>query len=196
MGGHGGGEFGGGEWHGGDGRGFHNGGWGWHHGHDHDHDGFFFWGGGPFWWGDPYWWWWPASYGYDDYDYYGYPPAYYYDYGPAYPYNYPLSAYPEYDGRDYLKLGHDSGTALRLGTVTHEWLVEYLRAYIANAPLSIRDDFRRGFIAGYGHGGHSVLKRALKEARRPAPPAPPPQQAPTQQTTLPSAQSSASPKQP
>jgi hypothetical protein len=180
-GGHGGGGFGGGGhegggfggWHGG-GHEFHGGGWGWHH-HGYGYGGFFW--AGPFWWGYPYWWWPPY---YDYYGYYGYPPPYYdypaYDYygyagTPAYQYGgNPPSAYPEYDGRDYLQLGHDSGKALRLKTVSQEWLVEYIRAYIINAPLSVRDDFRRGFISGYGEGGGTVLKKAAEEARHPTPP--------------------------
>jgi hypothetical protein len=67
-------------------------------------------------------------------------------------------------------LGHDSGKALRRNTVSRDWLVEYLRAYIVNAPPSVQDDFRRGFIAGYGEGGQKVLKEAVKEARQPEPP--------------------------
>jgi hypothetical protein len=68
-------------------------------------------------------------------------------------------------------LGHDSGMALRQKTVSEDWLVEYLRAYIVNAPLDVRGDFRRGFVAGYGDGAASVLKKAIKEARHPPPPA-------------------------
>jgi hypothetical protein len=180
-GGHGGGGFGGGGWHGG-GRGFYGRGWGWHHrGYGYGFGGYFW--GDPFWWGYPYWWWpgdyygyygYPSAYdyGYPPYDYYGYeePPAYQYGNPPSvYPEN-PASVYPEYDGRDYLKLGHDSGKALRLKAVTYEWLVDYIRAYIINAPLSARDDFRRGFISGYGEDGKSVLKKAVEGARRPIPP--------------------------
>ncbi|HTS18787.1 MAG TPA: hypothetical protein VMP11_14530, partial [Verrucomicrobiae bacterium] len=146
--------FGGG--HGYAGRGFY----GYGHWHGHGHGGFYggfwcFWPG--WWWGGPYWW----PYDYDGYyDDYGYPGPYDYD-----------GAYPQYDDRDYLMLGHDSGRALRLHTVSQDWLVEYLRAYIINAPLDARDDFRRGFVAGYGDGASSVLKRAIKEARHPPPPA-------------------------
>ena len=66
-------------------------------------------------------------------------------------------------------LGHDSGKALRLKTVSQDWLVEYLRAYTINAPLSVRDDFRRGFVSGYGDGAESVLKKAIQEARHTKP---------------------------
>lgn len=135
----------------------------WNHGRFHDHFGFFFWGG-PLWY--PYYW---PPYSYYDYrydysdPYYGYynynPPAYYYRGG--------APDYREYDGRDYLTLGHDSGKALRLKTVSRDWLVEYLRAYIINAPPSVRDDFRRGFISGYGEDAEAVLKKAAEEANQP-----------------------------
>jgi len=163
-GGHGGGGFGG--WHGG---GWHGGGWGWHGGHYHG--GYLCFGGGPFGWGYPYWWWPPYDY-YDYYDDYGYPPPYGYEYdgAPAYQYGSAPPASLEYDGRDYLQLGHDSGKALRLKTASQDWLVDYLRAYIVGASPSARDDFRRGFISGYGDGGENVWNKVLEEAQRPAPP--------------------------
>jgi len=140
------------------------------HDHFHDHGYYGFCGFWPGWsWGWD--WWWPYDYG-AYYDYYDYPGPYYYgDYSPGYYSGGALPAYPQYDGRNYLMLGHDSGKALRQKTVTQEWLVDYLRAYIINAPLEVRDDFRRGFISGYGDGAKSVLKKAIKEARRPKPPA-------------------------
>jgi hypothetical protein len=156
------GGFGG--WHGHDGHGHFG------HGGFHDHFDFFF--GWPLVW-YPYYW------GPYYYDYY-YPPPYDYDYyyrcypAPTYSYgdNTQGYAYPEYDRRDYLTLGHDSGKALRLQKVSRDWLVEYLRAYIINAPPSARDDFRRGFISGYGDDAESVLKKATEEARQQI--APPP----------------------
>ncbi len=151
---HDGGGFGGG--HGSGDRAYHG------HGHYYGH-GYYggFYGFWPGWFGGPYWW---PPYYYDDYyDYYGYPPPYY-DYGGNPP------AYPQYDGRDYLMLGHDSGKALRLKTVSRDWLVEYLRAYIINATASARDDFRRGFISGYREGSEAVWKKAFEEARHPNPP--------------------------
>ena len=106
------------------------------HGHYYGHRYYGFYGFWPGWFWYPYWW--PA---YDYYDYYGYPPPYYdYDNGPTYFSGGNPPLYPQYDGRDYLMLGHDSGKALRLKTVSQEWLVDYLRAYIINAPLSVRDD--------------------------------------------------------
>jgi hypothetical protein len=149
---HGGGGFGGyGGWHGAADRGYY--------GHGHGHYGFYWFWPGAFW--GPYWW--PPYYYDGSYDYYGYPPPYYdYDNAPA--------PYPQYDGRDYRRLGHDSGKALRRKTVSQDWLVEYLRAYIINAPLSVRDEFRHGFISGYGNGARSVLKEAIQEARLPKPP--------------------------
>jgi hypothetical protein len=113
---------------------------------------------------------WPGWYGYYD----GWPPYYYDDYydNYGYPTYYPENTppdYPQSDSRDFLMLGHDSGKALRLKTVSQGWLVDYLRAYVINAPLNMRDDFRRGFVSGYGDGAESVLKQAIHEARHPKP---------------------------
>jgi hypothetical protein len=161
----GGGGFGG--WHGRDDRGHFG------HGGFHGYYGFYF--GWPLAW-YPYYW------GpYYNYDYY-YPPPYQYDYyngyypAPTYSYsdNTQRYAYPDYDRRDYLTLGHDSGKALKLQKVSREWLVDYLRAYIIYAPPSVRDDFRRGFVSGFGDGAESVLQKAMQDAGQPNPPGPPP----------------------
>jgi hypothetical protein len=140
--------------------------------HGYGHYSFFF--GWPLVW-YPYYW--GPYYSYDyyyprpyDYDYYnGYYPVPTYSYGD----NSQGYAYPKSDRRDYLTLGHDSGKALRLQKVSREWLVDYLRAYIIYAPPSVRDDFRRGFISGYGDGAESVLQRATQDARQPSAPPPP-----------------------
>jgi hypothetical protein len=152
--------------------------------HDHGHFGFFF--GWPLVW-YPYYW---GPYYYSDYGYY-YPPQYDYDYyyryypAPTYSYgdNAQSCAYPVYDRRDYLTLGHDSGKALRLQKVSREWLVDHLRAYIINASPSVRDDFRRGFISGYGEGAESVLPKAVQDARKPNPPPPHAGTAPKSEST-------------
>jgi hypothetical protein len=142
--------------HGGD---FHGGG----HDHFHDHSDFFFFGAFPFWcpyYGSPY--------------YYDYPPPYYYygDYAPRYYYDSgpPVSYYndrPANDTRTYLMLGHDSGKGLRNKTVTWGWFVEYLQAYIVNAPPWARDEFQRGFLAGYGDKAESTYKKGIEQARQP-----------------------------
>jgi hypothetical protein len=61
-------------------------------------------------------------------------------------------------------LGHDAGKALKSKTVSRDWLVEYLRAYIINAPASARDDFRRGFTSGYGEKAEAVFQKAMQDA--------------------------------
>jgi hypothetical protein len=139
--------------------------------HGYGRYGFFF--GWPLAW-YPYYW---GPYYYSGYGYY-YPPQYdyYNQYTPAPAYSYGDNtqsyAYPTQDGRDYLMLGHDSGKALKLQKVSREWLVDYLRAYIANASPSVRDDFRRGFISGYGEGAESVLEKAMHDVQQPNPPLP------------------------
>src|SRR6266446_7070758 len=111
-----------------------------------DRSSFFFVGAFPFWypyyWPPYYYYDYPPPYYYDDY-YYG--PRYYYDYGPSTSsYSAPNPGYSDYDGRSYLTLGHDAGKALEANRVSWDWFVEYLQAYIINAPSWVRDDFRRG----------------------------------------------------
>ncbi|HUI08387.1 MAG TPA: hypothetical protein VL486_15410 [Verrucomicrobiae bacterium] len=101
-------------------------------------------------------------YDYPDY-YYDYPPPYYYYY-PAYPYS--GTSYPApVDGRTYLVLGHDWGKDLRLDIVAWNQFVTYVKAYITNAPAGARDDFRRGFVSGYGRNAEATFAKAVKAAR-------------------------------
>jgi hypothetical protein len=133
----------------------------------HNRSSFFFFGAFPFWY--PYYW--PPDYYYYDYPppyyYYGdynYAPRYYYDSGPPVSYyNDRNTSYPAYDGRSYLMLGHDAGKGLRKKTVTWDWFVEYLKAYIVNAPPWARDDFQRGFVAGYGDNAESMYKKGIQQ---------------------------------
>lgn len=140
-----------------------------HFDHDHFHGrpGFFFVGAFPFWYpyyGSPYYYYYydyPPTYYYDGYNY---APQYYYDSGPVVSYNDRAPVYPANDTRSYLVLGHDAGKGLRNKTVTWNWFVEYLQAYIVNGPSWVRDDFQRGFISGYGDGGESVFKKGIQQA--------------------------------
>jgi hypothetical protein len=157
-------------WGGDHGGGFHDGGR-FDHDRFHHHDGdFFFFGAFPFWYpyyGSPYYYDYPPPYYYDD-GYY-YTPRYYYDSDPSVSYYGDRTAtYPAYDGRSYLVLGHDSGKALKKKTVSWNWFIEYLQAYIVNAPSWSRDDFRRGFVSGYGDGAESVFRKGFQQARQPS----------------------------
>jgi hypothetical protein len=150
-----------GHWGGDHGGGFNGGG--------HDRSGFFFYGAFPFWY--PYY---SPSYYYYDYPppyyYYGdydYAPRYYYDSGPpASYYNDRNPVYPANDTRSYLMLGHDAGKGLRNKTVTWDWFVEYLQAYVVNAPPWARDDFQRGFVAGYGDNAESTYKKGIQQVEQ------------------------------
>ncbi len=171
-----------GHWHGDSGGyygGYHG---GYYHGGYWGNGGWGFYFGGPLWW--PYYsWGWPyyssypyypgtAYYQYPDYSYSATPPPVYY-YDGAYSYQQP--AQPQ-DNRSYLVLGHDWGKDLRLETVTWDWFVQYLRAYVINAPPGVRDDFRRGFLNGYGENADAALDKAMQQAAQPPPgniPAPP-----------------------
>ena len=104
-------------------------------------------------------------YYYPDYYYY-YPPPYYYGpdyYYPSYSYNGGSYSAPV-DRRTYLQLGHDWAKDLRLDIVTWDQFVTYVKAYIVDAPAGARDDFRRGFVAGYGENGGAAIEKALKDA--------------------------------
>ena len=131
---------------------------GWHGGYYHNHPGFFFVGAFPFWY--PY-------YGSPYYYYYGSPPPYYYGApAPSASQNYAPPLYPTNDSRNYLMLGHDSGKALKLKSASWNWFVEYLQAYVVNAPSWEQDDFRRGFISGYGDDGESAYKKGIEQAQQ------------------------------
>ena len=119
----------------------------------HDRSFFFFDFGFPFYY-YPYYYY-PAPYGY----YYG--PDYYYD--PSYSYNGASYSAPV-DRRTYLQLGHDWAKDLRLDIVTWDQFVTYVKAYIVDAPAGARDDFRRGFLAGYGENGGAAFEKALNNA--------------------------------
>ncbi len=111
----------------------------------------------------------PPSYDRDDYD--CRQPSYYYEDNPPTCYLDPSAQdYPPYNsGREYLVLGYDSGKALRLKAVSQNWLIEYMRTRLVDAPLNGRQDFRRGFVSGYGNGATSVLEEAIQGARQPEP---------------------------
>jgi hypothetical protein len=135
------------------------------HDHFHGHSSFFFYGGFPI--GYPYY---GAPYYYYDYPYYYdryyYAPQYYYDNGPTVSYNDRSTAYPSDDSRSYLMLGHDAGKSLGNKSVTWDWFVEYLQAYIVNAPQWVRDDFQRGFVSGYGSGADNAFAKGIQQAAR------------------------------
>ena len=149
---------------------------GWHDDHFHGRPGFFFVGAFPFWYpyyGSPYYYYYypPPYYYYDGYNY-NYAPRYYYNSTPPVASeNSAPPAYPTNDPRNYLVLGHDSGKALKLKSASWGWFVEYLQAYVVNAPSWEQDDFRRGFISGYGDDGESAYKKGFEQAQQPRPPA-------------------------
>lgn len=158
-----------GHWGGSHGGGFHGGG---RFGHDRfrGRSDFFFFGAFPLsypYYGSPYYYDYPPPYYYYD-DYYA--PRYYYDYSPSASYDSQTPVYRVDDTRSYLVLGHDSGRALKKKAVTWNWYVEYLRAYILNAPSWARDDFQRGFISGYGDKGEDIYKKGIEQARQPTAP--------------------------
>jgi hypothetical protein len=119
---------------------------------------------------------------------YGYYPVYPYPaYNPYPVYNsYPVNSYGAYSSapyvydssagnsayippqtvqvRSYLELGHDWAKDLRLDLIPWDQLVVYLKQYIVSAPPASRDEFRRGFLAGYGLHAEEAYGKAMQQA--------------------------------
>lgn len=99
----------------------------------------------------------PASYYPDTYV----PTPYVYDSGASY--SSPASS-PAVQVRTWLELGHDWAKDLRLDIVAWDQLVAYVKAYVINASPTVRDEFRRGFLSGYGLHAQEAYDKALKQA--------------------------------
>ena len=76
-----------------------------------------------------------------------------YQNGPAYP-----------DPSSYYQLGHDWAQDLRRNAVSWDQFVSYLNAYIVTATDSYREEFRHGFLDGYGINAAAAFDRALQQA--------------------------------
>ena len=128
-------------------------------------------------------WWYPGW----CYDWWYWPPPYYGYYDAGYQFS-PgagvAASYvvPENRSNDYT-LGYTWGLDLRLRIVTWNQFVAAVKTFYPNAPEPSRDEFRRGFVAGYGNSAQAAFEKALKEAI-PQPPASPPS-IPPKATTVP-----------
>jgi hypothetical protein len=115
--------------------------------------------------------------------YYSYPPPYYaYDY-PAPPpatYSAPSTAtydrenvlqgsYVDQDTQSYYSSGRDWGQDLRRDVVGWDRFVAYLKGTALSLSQTQLDEFRRGFVEGYGNRGNDALDKAMKEAVGPEP---------------------------
>jgi hypothetical protein len=105
---------------------------------------------GPGWYG---WWDYPPSYGYYDEGYQfspssGTPPSY---------------VVSENRSGDYT-LGFTWGLDLRLRIVTWQQFVAAVKTFYPNTLPPSREEFRRGFIAGYAKNADAVFERAVQEA--------------------------------
>jgi len=103
----------------------------------------------------------------------GWPLAYYYPYSGSYYYVEPTTAYaatppvassPDQINFSYYDLGRQWGQSLLGSTSTYDQFVDYLRDYIVSAPEIARDEFRRGFEAGYGANSTTVFDQAFDQA--------------------------------
>jgi hypothetical protein len=77
---------------------------------------------------------------------------------------------PSRDTREYYQRGQDWAQDLRRDVVTWEQFVAYLRSDVVNATETQRNEFRRGFVAGYGANADAALDKAMQETG--SPPAP------------------------
>jgi hypothetical protein len=69
------------------------------------------------------------------------------------------------DERSY-RAGRDWGQDLRRDVATWDQFVDYLRAYIVNASVGVRDEFRRGFAVGYGSNADAAFDKGLDQANQ------------------------------
>jgi hypothetical protein len=110
----------------------------------------------------------PRFYGYFVYPF---PPAYgvYYDYDPGYQFSpaptvsAPVAVVTQ-ESSPVFRSGYLWGMDRRLRLVTKRQTRRMLQSYWPNAPQSIRDEFRRGFAAGYGAAGETEFDQLLTKA--------------------------------
>ena len=79
---------------------------------------------------------------------------------------YPLQNHNYGYDRYYEELGRDWAKELRTGSITWEQLIASVQRDILDAPDQARNDFRRGFLWGYGKEGVSVFTRLMDDARQ------------------------------
>lgn len=104
----------------------------------------------------PYWpyrsWYWGPSF---SYYYNGYSPRYDYARAPYYP--------TPQGAQTYYQVGVLWGVDLSHKLQTTDKLGAYLRDHVLTAEPINQDEFRRGFILGYGDGAEIVYEKALQE---------------------------------
>jgi hypothetical protein len=64
----------------------------------------------------------------------------------------------------YYQPGYQWGVSLSQFTVTWDQLLDYLSAYVVNAPPVAQDAFRAGFIDGFGGSGPATFDHAFQVA--------------------------------
>jgi len=64
----------------------------------------------------------------------------------------------------YYQPGYQWGLSLSQYSVTWDQLLDYLGAYIVNAPPAAQDAFRAGFIDGFGGSGPATFDHAMQVA--------------------------------
>lgn len=97
-------------------------------------------------------WYWGPSYSY-----------YYYGYSPRYDYTRAPSYHTTQAAQTYYQVGVLWGVDLRHKLQTTDKLVAYLRDHVLTAEQINQDEFRRGFILGYGEGAEMVYEKAFQE---------------------------------
>jgi hypothetical protein len=118
---------------------------------------YYYYGWYPYWyWPYRSWYWGPSFSFYYGYDYY---PRDYYYYDRAAP------TYPTPQGQQtYYQIGVLWGVDLNHKVQPWSKFVAYLRDNVLTAERINQDEFRRGFILGYGEGAETTFEKALQEA--------------------------------
>ena len=65
----------------------------------------------------------------------------------------------------YEQLGQQWGADMKNGSVPKERLVALIEVQMLNVPQHSQKAFRRGFLAGYGTGGETVLAQIIMQAQ-------------------------------
>ena len=65
----------------------------------------------------------------------------------------------------YEQLGQQWGADVKNGSVPKERLIALTEVQMLNLPQHSLTAFRRGFLAGYGTGGETVLAQIIKQAQ-------------------------------
>ncbi|MES2307635.1 MAG: DUF6515 family protein [Verrucomicrobiota bacterium] len=68
--------------------------------------------------------------------------------------------------KSFYKRGHDWGMDLRNDVASMDEFVDYLKSNVPNSSSPEYQDFRKGFISGYGQHAENAIDKAYKSAKK------------------------------